>query len=99
MTLLTGCAGHAPESPASIAPPPAALHLDTFYQKYVDAGGIPVTTSSRVPDAALFAARGIVDAMLSRRPDLRRELVRMGERVGVMAPDEMTTDLPEQRAG
>ncbi len=94
---LAGCVTQTSEPTASIAPPPAALHLDPFYQKYVDAGGIPVTTSARVPDAALFAARDIVDVMLANRPDLRRELIREGERVGVMAPDEMTTDLPEQR--
>src|SRR4051812_11392965 len=49
--------------------PPAALGLDAFYQKYVDAGGIPVTTSARVPDTALLIARDIVTAMLAERPD------------------------------
>jgi hypothetical protein len=35
--------------------------------------------------------------MLSERPDLRAALVSMKARVGIMAIDEMTTDLPEQR--
>ncbi len=95
LLAVAGCAGPGPAP--GIQPPPPALRLDPFYQKYLDADGIPVTTSARTPDAALFMARDIVDAMLSRRPDLRRELIRMGERVGIMAPDEMTTDLPEQR--
>jgi hypothetical protein len=77
--------------------PPATLALDPFYQKYVDAGGIPITTSARVPDSALFVARDIVLAMLAGRPDLRAVLVAAHTRVGIMAIDEMTTDLPEQR--
>lgn len=80
-----------------IAPPPAALRLDPFYAKYLDAGGIPVVGSRRVPDAALVAARDIAAAMLAARPDLRADLVRHGTRVGVMAQEESTTDLPEQR--
>ena len=87
----------APPLPAAISPPPAALHLDPFYAKYLDAEGIPITTSARTPDAALLAARDIVVTMTSQRPDLRRALIGMGERVGVMAADEFTTDLPEQR--
>ncbi len=95
LSLLAREAGA--EAIPKVGPPPAALGLDPFYRKYVDAAGIPVTSSARVPDAALLAARNIVIDMLSMRPDLRDQLVRMGERVGVMAPDEMTTDLPEQR--
>jgi hypothetical protein len=77
--------------------PPAALGLDAFYQKYVDAGGIPVTTSASVPDTALLVARDIVLAMLANRPDLRARLIADKARVGVMAIEEMTTDVPEQR--
>ena len=35
--------------------------------------------------------------MLAARPDLHAFLVQQGYRVAVMAPDETTTDLPEQR--
>ncbi|HEY0113125.1 MAG TPA: glycoside hydrolase [Allosphingosinicella sp.] len=79
-----------------VGPPPAALRLHPFYAKYVNAGGIPVIGSARAPEAALLRAREIVIAMLARRPDLRAELVRQGARVGVMAEEETTTDLPEQ---
>ena len=58
-----------------VAAPPAALGLDPFYRKYVDAGGIPVTTSARVPDVALLIARDLVNEMLMMRPDLRTELI------------------------
>jgi hypothetical protein len=77
--------------------PPRSLELDAFYAKYVDAGGILVTTSARVLDSALLVARDIVTSMLAERPDVRAELVKQHARVGVMAIDEMTTDLPEQR--
>jgi hypothetical protein len=95
---LTACAEAPKPAPAAaIVPPPRSLDLDPFYAKSVDAGGIPVTASARVPDAALLAARDIVDGMLHDRPDIRRQMVAMGERVGVLAPDEMITDLPEER--
>ncbi|WP_260610463.1 glycoside hydrolase [Sphingomonas sp. IC081] len=82
---------------AAVAPPPASLGLDPFYAKYLDAAGIPVVSSAKVPDEALRVARDIVLAETARRPDIRAELVRSGARVGVMAIDEGTMDLPEQR--
>jgi len=86
----------APEASQVSAPPPA-LGLDPFYKKYLTADGIPITASDRVPDKALFVVRDIVEQMLQRRPDVAAELLRMRQRLGVMAVDEMTTDLPEQR--
>lgn len=70
---------------------------DPFYAKRLDAVGVPVIASARAPDAALAAARDIVTNMLAHRPDLARWLVANSYRVAVMAPDETTTDLPEQR--
>jgi hypothetical protein len=94
---LAACADAPKLAPAAVVAPPRSLDLDPFYAKSVDAGGIPVTASARVPDAALLAARDIVDGMLHERPDIRRRMIAMGERVGVLAPDEMITDLPEER--
>ncbi|WP_205569492.1 hypothetical protein [Arachidicoccus soli] len=76
---------------------PDSLHLDPFYQKYADAFGIPIVSSSKVPDAALLVAKDIVNYMLSGRPDIRREMVKEGARVMVEAQSEMETDLPEHR--
>jgi hypothetical protein len=90
-------AGTGPVAATDVGRPPASLGLDPFYQKYVDAQGIPIISSTRVPDKALLVARDIVDAELAYRPDIRNELVREHARVGVMAIDEGTTDLPEQR--
>ncbi len=80
-----------------IRTPPSSFGFDPFYAKYADAQGIPITGSSQVPDAAILAARDIVIAMLSYRPDVRDELAHQGARVGVMAITENTTDMPEQR--
>lgn len=77
--------------------PSAALTVDPFYTQHLDADGIPVIGSARAPTPALTAARSIVTGMLAHRPDIAREMVRQGYRVAVMAPDEQTLDLPEQR--
>ena len=92
-SALASCAG----KPAPIGAPPAALKLDPFYVKSVDAHGIPISASRAVPDQALQVARRMMVAMLARRPDIARELVRAGQRVMVMGVDEWTTDVPEQR--
>ena len=83
---------------ASITLPPASLGLDAeFYKKYASAGGIPIISSDRVPDEAVLVARDILNHMLLKRPDLQEFMANNGQRVGVMAIDEMTTDIPEQR--
>jgi len=83
---------------AAPSAPPRSLGLDPFYAKYLDAGGIPVTSSAKVADPVLEKARSIVLQMLHHRPDLKAELVRDGYRVVVMAQSESTLDLPEQAA-
>lgn len=95
-SLLAGVAVARSVAP-SVGPPPASLNLDPFYAKYLDASGIPIVASARVPDRALVVADEIVTAMLRHRPDLARALVAMHQRVAIMAPDEGTVDLPEQR--
>lgn len=87
----------APRPESGVGAPSTGLRLDPFYAKQADAGGIPVIGSARAPDAALLVARDLVLDMLTHRPDLREEMVRQGVRVGVMAPDEAITDLPENR--
>jgi hypothetical protein len=73
------------------------LGLDPFYRKYLDAGGMPVISSGKVSDAALYAAREIVNNMLRDRPDVRQAMLGQGARVGIMAVSEVTTDIPEHR--
>ncbi|SFP69077.1 glycoside hydrolase [Sphingomonas rubra] len=80
-----------------VTAPPAKWATDPFYARYADADGIPILASTRTPDRAILLAREIVRSMLSARPDLAAELVRQGQRVAIMAPDETTLDIPEQR--
>jgi len=74
-----------------------SLKLDPFYQKYTSAGGIPVLSSDKVSDQGLLEAAYLIQQMLAERPEILREMVRRGVRFVVMAPTEMTTDVPEQR--
>jgi hypothetical protein len=80
---------------AQISLVPASLGVSPFYKKYVDAQGIPVVSSERVPDDALLVARDIVITMLSARPDIRKKMIERGWRTGVIAETEMTADMPE----
>ena len=61
---------------ANIGPVPDSLGVDPFYKKYMDAIGIPVISSEKVPDDALLVARDIVNTMLAARPDLRKAMYR-----------------------
>ena len=97
LLLLAALAALSTSSVQPVGTPPASLGVDPFYAKYVDAAGIPVLSSAKVPDPALLAARAIVEGMLAHRPDLARALVAERFRVAIMARDEGTLDLPEQR--
>ncbi len=85
----------APPPRPRVGPPPAWLPLHPFYKKYTDANGIPVISSAKVSDAALVHAADLIDHMLACSPQLRQALIQGRVRVAVMAPDEMTTDIPE----
>ncbi|MCH7945771.1 MAG: hypothetical protein IIC73_07140, partial [Armatimonadetes bacterium] len=69
--------------------------FSSFYAKYLDAGGIAIVGSSKVPDAAFFAAQEIVNRMLAARPDIRSAMIANGAYAGIMAESEVTTDIPE----
>lgn len=72
-----------------------ARGFDPFYQKYVNASGIPVISSEKVEDEALLIAKEIVEEMLGFRPDVRQVMIDRGAYVGIMARTEVTTDIPE----
>jgi alpha-glucosidase len=73
------------------------LKLDPFYQKYTSAGGLPVLSSDKVSDKALLEAAHLITQMLAEREDVLKALIRNRVRFVIMAPTEMTTDVPEQR--
>ena len=80
---------------AVVLPVPDSLGVSPFYRKYVDAMGIAVLSSEKVPDDALLVARDIVNTMLAARPDLRKAMIARKWRTGVIAEVEMTSDIPE----
>jgi alpha-glucosidase len=74
-----------------------ALKLDPFYEKATDYKGLPILSSGKVSDAALAEARYLIGQVLADRDDITRALVKANCRFVVMAPTEVTTDVPEQR--
>ncbi|XP_072038549.1 uncharacterized protein [Amphiura filiformis] len=73
----------------------STLDLDNFYQKYTDAYGIPILSSSEVSDEALHRACYVVRFMLADRKDVRDALYDGHGRVAVIGIDELTNDIPE----
>jgi hypothetical protein len=72
--------------------------LDTeFYKKHVDYKGFSILSSAKVSDAGLLEARYLIDKLLGEREDILKAMIKSGCRFMVMAPTEMTTDVPEQR--
>jgi alpha-glucosidase len=101
-----GCPGLCPALPLPEKPPrvsevPAEVRekykLDPFYTKYTDYQGYPILSSAMVSDEALLEARYLIGRMLAGRDDILEALIKSNCRFTVMAPDEMTTDVPEQR--
>lgn len=82
---------------ALIAKPPAKLMLDPFYEKSCNAMGIPVVASGKVSDLALLIARDIVIHMLAERPDIRRQLITDGQKIGIIGKDQQMSDIPEYK--
>jgi hypothetical protein len=96
----------APRQPAPATPPVTAVpdevakrfKLDTtFYKKHIDYKGFSILSSAKVSDAALLEARYLIDQLLGEREDILKAMLKAGCRFMVMAPTEMTTDVPEQR--
>ncbi len=69
----------------------------TFYKKHLDYKGFSILSSAKVSDEALLEARYLIDRLLGDRDDILKAMIKRGCRFMVMAPTEMTTDVPEQR--
>jgi hypothetical protein len=69
--------------------------LDEHYQQVVLVDGFPVVASGQVVPAALEEAAHNVRSMLRERPDILRQLATNKIRLGIMAVNERTCDLPE----
>ncbi len=96
LLISTSIQLHAQEEVPVITKPPSELNLDVFYKKYIDANGIPIISSAKVPDSAMVRAWTIVKFMTNDLPKKNLEqMQKAGARVGVMARYEGTTDIPE----
>ncbi len=73
-------------------------NLDPFYQKYADANGIPVATSSQVADEAVTLACQLVKEMVSLRDDVRQALISSRMRFTLIAANEELSSIPEVNA-
>src|SRR5437762_1559342 len=92
----------APRAAAQVTEVPEAVrkkfNLDAdFYKKHVDYKGFSILGSANVSDEALLEARYLIDQLLGDREDILKAMIKRGCRFTVMAPAEMTTDVPEQR--
>ena len=88
------------QQPAKVESVPQSLveshQIDTnFYKKHLSSNGLPILASEKVSDFALLEANWILNKMLKGRADIRRAIVARKIRLAIMAPSEMTTDVPE----
>ena len=94
--LIISYSGFAQEPTFIISKPPAELGLDSFYKKYVDADGIPVVSSWRVPDEALIKVAKMLGFFMDNLPEkVTANLLKNKTRIGILARYEGTTDMPE----
>ncbi|MES2106341.1 MAG: hypothetical protein V4634_20135 [Pseudomonadota bacterium] len=80
------------------APPPqlvSRLQLSPVYVKYTDVDSLPVIASAKVSDYAVAEAAYLILKMVGHRPDILHAISDQHIRFVVMAPSEMTTDVPE----
>ena len=69
--------------------------LSPFYEQCVMVGPFPVIASDQVHPEALHEAGFLINRMVGHRPELLKAMADSGTRFVVMAPTEMTTDVPE----
>ena len=60
---------------------PPHLKADPYYQKYLDAGGVPILAPASVADEELLRAQAITLAMVADRPDLLDVLAARNTRI------------------
>ena len=98
LAAAPGVAAAAPPDDA-VGPVPEEVRrffsLGPFYEKHLDAGGMPILASGRVDARALLEARFVVRGMVGSRTEILAALGRAKVRLAVMAVTEFTTDIPE----
>jgi hypothetical protein len=83
----------------AVTPVPATLRndwgLSSFYTKHAELRGFPILSSSQVSDRALCVAHDVLSHLLAARPEIIDRLIDRKIRLAIMAPTEVTTDIPE----
>ena len=74
---------------------PSEKNIPSFYQKYLDAGGIDIVSSGNVTDEALLKAQEIVCLMLAKNKEVREQMIKKNCRVMIVGEKEEVCDLPE----
>jgi alpha-glucosidase len=72
-----------------------AWKVNTFYQKYTNANGIPILSSSAPSDRSLILACQLVVEMVSKRDDVRLALIKNKTFFAMLGTNEKTTQIPE----
>ncbi|MEL7532821.1 MAG: hypothetical protein AAFN10_15995, partial [Bacteroidota bacterium] len=78
-----------------VSRPPAYFGLDPFYQKYLDADGIPIFTGIEIPEFAIQRVKSNVAIMLAGEESMRRRLVDNYVRIVILALIEPIDTIPE----
>jgi len=79
-----------------IKSPPEELNLSPFYKKYINANGIHIISSQKVPDEAIYVAYKTILFMTNGLPeDILNEMIAHETKLAIMARYEGTTDIPE----
>ena len=73
--------------------PPEGVH--PFYKKYINASGVVIVSSEKVPDAALLTVRKTILHLSNRRPDVHEAILQHHPRISIVAVSETASDLPE----
>ena len=80
-------------------PPPDVIRvyfeLDSFYQQWINVGGLPLLASLKVNPYALKEAAWLIWQMIGHRPDVLKALAESQDRIYLLAIDEAYSDLPE----
>jgi len=96
---LTATLAAASLQASTVGPPPKELveqwKLSPVYEKYLSVDGFAIVASSKVSDHAMLEAEFLIRKMIGHRPEILRALTANHVRFVVMAPTEMTTDVPE----
>ncbi|MBC8984614.1 hypothetical protein H9X96_02365 [Pedobacter sp. N36a] len=74
---------------------PAVFKFDKFYEKYLNAAGLPIIGSKAVSDEAFYKTREVILMMLEKCPSIKAKLIDNNARIAILGKNELTIDIPE----